>query len=505
MRRSIPHRPAQQPVIGVVGDLMLDRYTWGDVNRISPEAPVPILSAAEDEIRLGGAANVAAALAGLECQVKLFGVLGNDSEGRQLRSLLETGSINSHGVLESEDRPTTCKHRFMGRSCGRQPHQLLRVDRESIEPLDREREQHLITGIREAAPELDALLISDYGKGVCTDRILAETIRCCRDVDTPVLVDPSRYRNFRDYAGATLLKPNRLEADAFLNRSRSSKSCYQQIAASMLAQIPVDQLVITLDVDGMVVAEAGQAEWLHAHRKQVSDITGAGDVVFAVLGYGAGVNWPLQDAARLANRAASLSVQRLGATQISWPELEALASLGPTPEETTQKILNVSQVSRVANERRAARQTIVFTNGCFDLFHLGHLKCLEACAALGDCLIVAVNSDMSVRQLKGPTRPIVPEHERVQILAGLACVDYVVVFDEATPHRLLQAIRPDVLAKGGTTAEIVGRQLVELYGGRVQHVETVDQLSTSQRVDSIVDQVHSTADERKLLHDTSTD
>ena len=464
-----------QPRILVLGDAMLDCYTWGTAERVSPEAPVLVLRADERDVRLGGAASVALLLSAMEAETTLASVIGDDHDGRTLRRLLDEAKIDASSLVIDPHRPTTTKERFLGRSERRQPHQMLRVDTESRAPLDDPRAKTLIESFLNRISEYDAVLISDYAKGVCTPEIVATTISCCRTACIPILVDPGRGVDFANFRGATLLKPNRLEAELAFGQPISSAETAIAAAESLRARFDVDVMLITLDRDGMVYTDGDHAEHIQITPQAVCDITGAGDTVLATLGLCLSAGLPVRHAGSVATVAAGLQIQQPGVTPISRKALAAELEWHHHTQDlssknaarSASKIISLEAAAQLAREYRQQNRTIVFTNGCFDLLHVGHVTMLERAANEGNVLFVAINSDDSVRQLKGLDRPVIDQHDRARMLSALGCVDHVLIFDDATPHRLLTVIRPDVLVKGGTTAEIVGREIVEAYCGRV--------------------------------------
>jgi D-beta-D-heptose 7-phosphate kinase/D-beta-D-heptose 1-phosphate adenosyltransferase len=480
----------------VVGDLILDRYAWGVAERVSPEAPVLVLQAEQDEVRLGGAAGVATLLAALDCAVELAGVIGDDSAGRTLSRLLADARLEKNLVVTDGDRQTTVKERIVGRTAGRQPHQIVRVDRESRRPLPEEQENQLLASAVGRLADCQALCIADYDKGVCTPRLLSALLQAAASRGVPSIVDPARVADYARYAGATLIKPNRIEAE--LASGHAIRSPEDAIAAAhvLRQRFNLASVLVTLDAEGMVLVDGEGGQHLATTPRQVSDVTGAGDMTLAMLGLGAaaGLSWP--ETIRLANLAAGLQVERFGVVPITRVELAtAAASLlddvrqpnarGSGTRDLERRrgsVVTLDALSRELGRHRRSGQTVVFTNGCFDLLHIGHVRLLEEASALGDVLVVAVNADAGVRQLKGPTRPIIAEDDRAALVAALGCVDYVLIFDDPTPHRLLEAIRPDVLVKGGTYTrdEVVGCESVESYGGRVCVTSRVDGVSTTQ-------------------------
>lgn len=470
----------------VVGDLILDRYTWGNAERISQEAPVIVLRADRRETRLGGAANVCSMLRGLEARVTCAGVVGSDTAGDELRAALDADAICSALVLTDDSRPTTVKERFVGRANARHPNQILRVDSESRMPLARPIEQELIRSLRTTVAAYDAVLISDYGKGVCTSELIRGTIEACRIAGVPVLVDPMRSSDFAVYRGATVLKPNRIETELATGCQIQKPGDALHVGARLCQQLDLSAAVITLDSDGMVwIPRRGAGSLYPTRARSVYDITGAGDVALAMLGLCWAAQVVPEDAIQLSNVASGIEVERTGVSKVTRADVHNELVAADRPG--TQKLLHVDQLNAFGQQQRQLGRRIVFTNGCFDLLHIGHVTYLAEAAAMGDVLVVGVNSDTSVRRLKGPSRPVISQHDRAAMLAALECVDGVVVFDEDTPETMIQTLRPDVLVKGGTYTEdeIVGREIVESYGGQVCLAQVVDGISTTHIVTSL--------------------
>jgi len=325
--------------------------------------------------------------------------------------------------------------------------------------------------------EFDAILVADYLKGACTDRLLQQVIVTARANGQPVLIDPGRTADYERYRGATLLKPNRAEAELTTGQTLDSIEQSGLAAKRLRERWDLDAAIITLDRDGLVVALSGNQEVIPSEPRAVYDITGAGDMVLATLGLCVAGGIPIPDAARIANIAAGLEVERFGVAPVNRSEIAAKLALGANKPSTKQ--VTADEITRLANDYRRQGKRIVFTNGCFDLLHVGHVSYLQEAAKLGDVLIVAVNSDASVRRLKGPTRPIISDHDRAILLAAMGCVSHVLIFEDDTPRSLLERIRPDVLVKGGTTTDIVGREIVEAYGGKVCLAGQVAGISTT--------------------------
>lgn len=475
-----------RPRVLVLGDLILDRYTCGDAERVSQEAPIVVLKAEERKTQLGGAANVCQMLRGLEAEVTCAGVVGDDDGARQMRRLLEDENVDCSTVVTDASRPTTVKERFVGRAGGRHPKQIVRVDTECCDPLPAAVEHKLLSLSLEQVPRHDAVLVSDYAKGACTPRLLRRLIDAAREANIPVLVDPRRDGGFERYRGATLIKPNRAETAAATGRRIVTGDDAHEAGRKLCRRLDVAMAIITLDRDGMaLVRRDGESRLVPTTVRSVYDITGAGDMVLATLGACLAGGVAVEDAVRLANVTAGLEVQRPGTAVVTREEIKA--ELASSQRLGSQKVVDRRAAARLAAEHRARGETVVFTNGCFDLLHVGHLQVLAESAAHGDVLVVGVNSDAGVRRLKGPTRPIINERDRAALLAALGCVDYVVVYEDDTPHRLLEAIRPDVLVKGGTYTleQVIGHEVVTAYGGRVAVTGTIDGISTTRIVESL--------------------
>jgi D-beta-D-heptose 7-phosphate kinase/D-beta-D-heptose 1-phosphate adenosyltransferase len=469
------------PRILVLGDAILDRYIWGDAERVSQEAPVILLKADRDEVRLGGAANVANMVRGLGAQVTLATVVGDDTDASTLVRALEAAGIGSLAIVRDSSRPTTVKERFIGKAQNRHPHQMLRVDRETRAPLAPEIAEALAQRVLASIPSHEAVLISDYGKGVCTTEIVSQVIAAARTARIPIIVDPRPGNDYALYRGATAVTPNRLETRLATGREISTAEDAFAAGRTLCRNLDLHHAYITLDSDGIALVMAdGTAQHLPTRKRQVYDITGAGDMVLAAIGVGLAVGTDPADIARLANVAGGLEVERVGVVPITREEM--LADILANSRSAPDKVCSAGDLEQHVATRKKLGQKIVFTNGCFDILHAGHVTCLQQAAEEGDCLIVAINSDDGVRRLnKGVERPIFKQEHRATMLAALEAVDYVVVFDEATPHLLLERLQPDLLVKGGTYRhdEIVGWELVEGYGGQVKALGEIPGLSTT--------------------------
>lgn len=459
----------------VIGDLMLDRYLWGEVERISPEAPVPVVLIKNETECAGGAANVAANLAGLNIATRLVGFIGHDDNGQRLtRAIAELG-VDTGGLVAAGRHPTIAKTRILG---GHQ--QMMRLDQEDRAQYSETDMQHLLSALHQQIGERPAvILLSDYAKGVLTPALCQSVITEARKLNIPVLVDP-KGRDYSKYRGATALTPNKRETAEACGASVHDTEALLTAAAQLRENLKLDFLAVTRSEEGVSLIEEGHSLHIPATAKQVFDVSGAGDTVIATLAAGLMAGLERKDALHLANLAAGVVVGKVGTAPIKYEEL--LREL--TVEDSTQQADKVctldTLLTRVA-AWRAEGQKIVFTNGCFDLLHAGHVTYLEGARKLGDRLIVGLNTDRSVSALKGPTRPVIHEADRARVMAALESVDGVVLFDEDTPLNLIRAIRPDVLAKGSdyTEDQVVGGTDVKSWGGRVALVELVPGRSTT--------------------------
>ena len=480
---TLPHNPwPRSPVrLLVVGDVMCDTYLSGHVTRISPEAPVPVFESTDKRHVLGGAANVAANLRALGCEVRLAGVVGDDATGRYVREQLRAQGIADDLLAQDAERPTTEKTRLIARH-----QQLVRLDQESRLPLPSGLTAQTLVGVESILADVDGLICSDYNKGVCTPDLLAPLFAKAKAANLPIFIDP-KARNFAQYRGATVLTPNLAEVRHATGDPVEDEPSLTAAAESLLRQSEAQALLVTRGAAGMSLFHPPQApQHLPAHTRDVYDVTGAGDTVIAAFAAAAIGGLSYVEAARLANVAAGIVVGKAGTAVVHREELQAHLQARNAPWQ--RKLRTRDDLSRALQQHRRRGERIVFTNGCFDLLHGGHVHYLQQARALGDCLVVALNDDASVRLLKGNERPLRLQDERARVLAALACVDYVVVFGEATPLALIKSLKPDVLVKGGdyTLATVVGREEVEASGGSVRLIPYVEGISTTELVARIV-------------------
>jgi D-beta-D-heptose 7-phosphate kinase/D-beta-D-heptose 1-phosphate adenosyltransferase len=459
--------------VWVVGDVMLDEYVEGSVGRISPEAPVPVVHVGRIFHRLGGSANVANGVAALGASASLCGAIGNDAAGDVVLSTCAEAGIATEAVVRLADRPTTRKLRVLAHH-----QQMLRLDWEAKDPpggdlseIDR----------LSASGTPHAVILSDYAKGFLTPERIERIIEKARAAGAPVIVDP-KSRDLSRYAGASIVTPNLSELELACGESLhgASEERIEAAARALLRVTPVDTLLVTMGDRGMMlVPRERAADTIRTLARDVYDVTGAGDTVVAVLAIGMAAGLQLGDAARLANAAAGVVVGKLGTASAGPRELACVLA-----QRLANKVLDRDALREQVAWWRLQGKRVVFTNGCYDLVHAGHIDLLRKSAAFGDVLVVALNSDASVARLKGPTRPVLKEHDRVEHIAALECVDAVTLFDEDTPLELIEQLVPDVLVKGGDYAasEVVGREVVERNGGAIKLVPLVAGRSTTEMI-----------------------
>lgn len=471
MKLEMP--PFQHAKLLVIGDVMLDRYWHGSASRVSPEAPVPVVQVANREDRPGGAGNVALNIAALGSAVRLVGVVGDDESGLELLSRLKAAGVYCD-FLQSEEKPTITKLRIIS-----QHQQLIRLDFEkAFEASD-------IIGLQDKAKSLvddsQVMVLSDYGKGALQDII--DLIDLGRSRNIPIIVDP-KGADFTKYRGATLITPNLTEFEAVVGGSDNEDEFVNK-GLRLVRELNLEAILITRGEHGMTLIRPDSPELhLPARAQEVFDVTGAGDTVISVLAASMAAGDGLADATALANLAAGLVVGKLGTAAISGPELRR-AMLAD--QNAGRGVMTAEQLQIVVQDSKAHGEKIIFTNGCFDIIHAGHVGYLAEAKRLGDRLVVAINDDDSAHRLKGEGRPINPVERRMAVLAGLEAVDWVVSFSEDTPEPLLESLQPEVLVKGGdyTMDQVVGAGYVKSYGGVVRVLEFLDNCSTSAIMEKI--------------------
>ncbi|MFO1187964.1 MAG: D-glycero-beta-D-manno-heptose-7-phosphate kinase [Alphaproteobacteria bacterium] len=465
-----------------LGDIMLDRYLFGRVDRISPEAPIPVLAVASQSAMPGGVGNVARNIAALGGEAALVSVVGDDEEGREVVRLLGAEPLIDPNLVTAAGRSTTVKTRYM--SGGQQ---LLRADREDASAVVGAAEEQIIAAVKDEIAHADLLVLSDYAKGVLTERIVKEAIAAARAAGKPVLVDP-KSQEFSRYKGASLLKPNARELARAARLPARSDAEVIAAGEAVLKSQDVGALLVTRSEAGMMLIERGaKPVALKARAREVFDVSGAGDTAIAALALGLAAGLPLKDAAAIANEAAGIAVGKRG-TAVVFPQELAHMLHDTDLADASAKVRELGPARDLVAHWRAGGLRIAFTNGCFDLIHPGHVALLAEARAQGDRLVVGLNTDQSVKRLKGPARPINAEMARAIVLASLASVDCVVLFDEETPLDLIKALKPDVLVKGAdyTVATVVGADVVQGYGGRVHLARLVPDASTTKTIEKIL-------------------
>ena len=459
----------------VVGDLMLDYYWSGQTTRVSPEAPVPIVKVTKKESRAGGAGNVALNIASLAANVTLLGIVGGDDEANELQELLTTKGVECH-FIKNKNAPTTSKLRIVA-----QHQQLIRLDFE--EPLQNFDYTELLTRYTTALAKADVVIFSDYAKGVLAH--ISQLIELANAQGVKSFVDP-KGTDFSAYQGATLITPNRSEFQAVVGACDNNEQIISK-GQALLQQYNIEALLVTLSEYGMALIKKSDAYFLPTHAREVFDVTGAGDTVIASMALGVASGLGLQHAMHLANMAAGIVVGKFGTSTVSNYELNRALH---GDKENISGVVSEQELEKEINFAQKSGEKVVMTNGCFDILHAGHVAYLEQARRLGERLVVAINSDESVQQLKGDSRPINKLADRMTIIAALGCVDWVIPFFEETPERIYNKFLPDVLVKGGdyNPEDVVGAEAVIKAGGKVQILDFVDGKSTTTTIEKIKSQ-----------------
>jgi D-beta-D-heptose 7-phosphate kinase/D-beta-D-heptose 1-phosphate adenosyltransferase len=464
----------------VVGDLMVDEYLWGNVERISPEAPVQVVSVASEEYALGGAGNVVSNLVALGAKAAVAGVIGSGASGKLILEKLNALGVDTRGVIQDHQRTTTRKTRIIAN------HQhVLRFDREVKTDITRQTMNKITHAAGEMIADADLILVSDYNKGLITKALMTKLIAAAQKHNKLLIVDP-KGRDFNKYAGASLITPNKKETALAAGIEIVDQSSLAEAARRLIKKTGIDKILVTCGKEGMVYFQQDTPPYqINTKAHQVFDVSGAGDTVLAVLGLGIAAGYSNEEAVALANTAAGIVVGKVGTATVSKTELAAALDLIPALSLDKQKTL--AEVAAVARKLEKIGKRVVLTNGCFDLLHVGHIKLLSASKKLGDVLIVALDDDESVKQLKGSGRPIINENERLRIISALDSVDYVLVFSSHELNDVIEAIRPAVLTKGSNygTEAIRGREIVERYGGRVEIIPLTENISSTRIINNI--------------------
>ena len=465
----------KSPKILVIGDLMIDHYLWGACERISPEAPVQVVNVTKESSVLGGAGNVINNLSALGAQVDVISVIGGCEISDELKELLTGIKINTQYLITQKDRITSKKSRIIAAH-----QQVVRYDRESTDEINSESQKSILVSFEKIITNYDAVLLSDYGKGVLTTELTQSLISIANKNNKKVLVDPKGL-DYSKYKGAYLLTPNKKEASEATQINIKDNISLSQAITQLKTQCDLSVSIITLSEQGVAIYDDN----LRTHptvAREVFDVTGAGDTVLASLGFSLACNYDIDSAVEFANLAAGVVVGKIGSATATLNEIiEYESSLNKSSSDAHIKTLD--EITTLSTELKARGKKIVFTNGCFDILHAGHVRYLETAKSYGDVLILGLNSDRSVKALKGETRPINTQLDRAYILAALEAVDYVVVFDEDTPYDLIKAIKPHVLVKGGDYEgkEVVGQDIAD----ELKLVQFVDGKSTTKTIEKI--------------------
>jgi len=467
----------KRPRILVIGDVILDHYVKGEVDRISREAPIPVLEVRGEEFKLGGAANVGANLVSMGTQAHLIGVIADDDAGRQFKQIVRSTRGLDFTPVYTTDRPTIIKTRVVA-----QHQQMLRFDREITDPMPPKVYKELAKVLKAKLAECDFLIISDYAKGALSDDLTREAIKLARARKIPILVDP-RGRDYSKYAGATAVTPNRLEAELATGISCATDETIEQACRKLRDDFKLEVGMVTLGPMGVAfIPKGGKYQRIPAQARQVFDVTGAGDTFIATFAAFHGQGVDLAGSARLANMAAGIKVGKFGAAAIQRDELRRAIVAAHEAFDYQSKIVSSKDLKSIVGSIKQSGRRVVFTNGCFDILHAGHVTYLNWCKAQGDVLVLGLNSDASVRrQNKGPDRPVNEESDRARVLAALADIDFVCVFNESTPERLIRAVRPDVLVKGADWEgkDVAGGAFVKCIGGEVKFAPFLPGRSTT--------------------------
>ncbi|MHC4735538.1 MAG: PfkB family carbohydrate kinase [Planctomycetota bacterium] len=455
------------PNILLVGDFMLDVYTYGDALRISPEAPVPVLKVTKTEHSCGGAGSVATNLAALGASLFCIGVIGEDRNGEEIRGKLTELGVDTTGLLVVADRPTISKQRLIGLAQHRHRQQLMRIDEETTEPLADELNEAILQTYKERLDKADVVCLQDYNKGLLSSSLCQQMIQYATKAEKRVLVDPCLASDYSKYAGATVITPNRQEASTAVGFEIKTEEDAARAAEKLLCDFGLEAVVITLDKEGAYLETEKESQIIPTTRpRSVYDVTGAGDMVLATLAITVAAGYDYKTAVQLSNITAGIEVEKFGSTAVTIEEII---------NEISSKVHSVDFLSEQLTWRRKQKKAIVFTNGCFDVVHRGHTEFLKFCKSQGDVVVVGLNSDSSVKAIKGPDRPINNQYDRAAVLSALETVD------------LIKKVKPDILVKGQDWAQkgVIGQEFVESYGGKVVLAPLVEGKSSTTTIEKM--------------------
>jgi len=451
----------------VVGDFMLDVYIYGDALRISPEAPVPVLKVTRTERSCGGAGAVATDLAALGAAPSCLGVIGKDRNGKILRKMLEEAGADTTSLLTITGRPTVSKQRLIGLAQHRHQQQLFRMDEESTEPLSDRQYEKILHAYKDKLRQVGIVCLQDYNKGLLSSSLCKQMISLARQADKKVLVDPSSAGDYSKYTGATLITPNRQETSNAVGFEINTPDNAAKAAHILAENLKIEAVVITLDREGAYLKTEKESQIIPTKPRSVYDVTGAGDMVLATLAVALAADCDYKTAVQLSNVTGGIEVERFGAAPVTVEQI--VDEIISQNYAKAGKLRSADSLVQELTWHRRQKESIVFTNGCFDVVHRGHIEFLKFCRTQGDILVVGLNSDSSVKVIKGTDRPINSQHDRAAVLAALETVDYITVFDEPDPLNLIKKLKPDILVKGQDWEHkgVVGADFVESYGGKV--------------------------------------
>lgn len=473
------------PKVMIVGDFMLDIYLYGDALRISPEAPVPILRVHKTEHSCGGAGSVAADLAELGAVPFCLGIIGDDQNGRILTKMLRDIGADINGLLTVPGRPTTSKQRLIGLAQHRHQQQLFRMDEESTDSLPDEQQERILQCYKKNLSNIDIVCLQDHNKGLLEVSLCNELIRSAEKANKKVIVDPCLRGDYSKYSGSTVITPNRQETSLAVGFEINNETQYSRAAQQLLENLRLQAVVITLDKAGAYLKTKDKGRIISTRPRDVYDVTGAGDMVLSILAMTIAAGCDYDTAVELANIAGGIEVGKFGNKTVSIEEMiDEIVSRNQTD---SGKIRTSSSLIDELAWHRRRKKRIVFTNGCFDILHSGHIEFLKFCKSQGDIVILGLNSDNSVKNIKGPDRPINNQQDRAAVLAALEMVDYITVFDEPAPLNLIKMVKPDVLVKGRDWEQkgVIGREFVESNGGKVVLAPIVEGKSTSATIEKM--------------------
>ncbi len=473
------------PQVLLAGDFMLDIYTYGDAVRISPEAPVPVLKVTDSKCSCGGASSVAADLAALGAKAICLGVIGDDQNGLTLKDLMAQPGIDTSGLLTVTDRPTITKQRLIGLAQHRHQQQLFRIDREITEPLSEKQNEKILKLFKDKLSRADIVCLQDYNKGLLSPPLCQQMIRLAKKAGKKILIDPSPGIDYSKYKDATAITPNRTETSLAVGYEIKTLESYAKASKELVSKLNLEAVVLTLDKEGAYLKTKSEDELIPTRPRNVYDVTGAGDVVLAALAVSVAAGCDYKTAVHLCNIAGGIEVEKFGVATVTIDEI--VNEIIGQNRGRRGKILTIDSLLTELDWHRRQKETIVFTNGCFDVLHRGHIEFLKFCRNAGSILVVGLNSDSSVKTIKGQDRPINNQHDRAAVLAAMESVDYITIFDEPDPLNLIQQIKPDVLVKGKDWEKkgVVGSDFVKSYGGKILLAPLVEGKSSTATIEKM--------------------